>query len=335
MAIQLRNYRERDLELIVVLLNAAEAVDHVEQGTSIAEQREELTRPGLRPEENIFIAEDEEGRLVAYAGQMLKHEAMESGFRTWFNVHPMFRGRGLEDRLLARLEERARERMGRISSERVYFACSGHTVYEERLRAIERAGMKEVRRFWLMVRPILDNVSESRFPADLIIRSYRMGEDDAQACEAVNDAFREHFGHAAESVEEWQHFVHSMNYRPELTVLAIDPRADRIAGFCHVTINEGECQRIGRRRGWIDILGVRKEYRHRGLGEALILQGMRNLGAAGLQEAALGCDSENTTGATRLYFRVGYQVSKTWVAYDKYLRESLARVERDRAPAVV
>jgi mycothiol synthase len=332
MGIQLRNYRERDLELIVVLLNAAEAVDHVEQGTSIAEQREELTQPGLKPEENVFVAEDEEGRLVAYAGQMLKHEATESGFRSWFNVHPMFRGRGLEDRLLARLEKRARERMAGIAAEKVYFACGGHSVYEERLRAIERAGMKEVRRFWLMIRPSLENVPEPQFPADLIIRSYRMGEDDAEAREADNDAFREHFGHADETKEEWQHFVHSINYRPELTVLAIDPHADRIAGFCHITINEGECQRLGRRRGWIDILGVRREYRRRGLGEALILQGMRNLHAARIQEAALGCDSENTTGATQLYFRVGYQVLRTWIAHDKYLRDLSTQIQDERSP---
>lgn len=334
MAIQLRNYRERDLELIVVLLNAAEAVDRAETGTSVVELREELTLPGLRPEENVFVAEDEEGRLVAYARLMLKDEAEESGFRTWLNVHPMFRGRGLEDRLLARLEARARERMTGLGAEKVYFSCGVHTAYPERLRAIERAGMREVRRFWIMVRPNLKNLSEPRFPDGLTLRSYRMGEDDAQAREAVNDAFREHFGYADESLADWQHFVHSVNYRPELTVLAIDPRVDRIAGFCHITVNEGECQRIDRRRGWIDTLGVRREYRRQGLGEALILQGMRNLANAGVQEAALGCDSENTTGATRLYFRVGYQVFRTWIAFDKYLREPSARVERDRAPAV-
>ena len=284
MGVQIRNFRERDLELIVVLLNAAEAVDHVEQETSLAEQQIEFADPRLEPEQDVFVAEDDDGRLVAYAGLITRHEGTETGFRTWFNVHPMFRGRGLEDRLLARLEERARERLDEITSDKVYLACGGHTAYEERLRAIERAGMLEIRRFWVMIRPDLINLPPPTFPPGLIIRSYRVGEDEAEALDSQNDSFSDHFGYAPDTMEWWEYVVHSSNYRPDLTVLAVDPRNNRIAGFCHIAVNEEECRRLGRRRGWVDILGVRAPYRRRGLGEALILQGMHNLKEAGVTE---------------------------------------------------
>lgn len=327
MSMQIRNYREKDLPLIVVLLNAAEAVDHAEQGTSLAEKREEFADPRLNTSQDMFVEEDEDGRLVAYAGLFLREDVTETGFRTFFNVHPMFRGRGLEDRLLAKLEERARERLNDIPAQKVYLACSGHTTYVERLEAMKRAGMKEIRRFWTMVRPSLHEIAVPSFPEGMETRSYQMGVDDEEALDAHNDSFSEHFGHTPDPLEWWQYYIHSKNFRPDLTVLAVDGSSGRIAGFCHIIVNEGECERLGRKRGWVDILGVRKPYRNRGLGEALILRGMLNMSRAGMEEAALGCDSENTTGATRLYFRVGYSVHRTWIAYSKYIREPAIQPE--------
>ncbi len=334
MSTQIRNYRESDLQLTVVLLNAAEAADHVEEGTSLEEQREIMARPGLHPEEDVFVAEDEGGRIVALAGMEFKEEAEESGFRSWLNVHPMFRGRGLEDRLLARLEERARAQLGQVKADKVYLSCIGFTAYPERLRAIERAGMKEIRRFWVMRRPDLNDLPTPRFPARFVVRSYRMGEDDAEALDALNDSFSEHFAYSPETPGSFGYYLHLDIYRPDLTVLAIDPRTNQIAGFCHIVVNEGECQRVGRRRGWIDILGVRKAYRHQGLGEALILQGMHKLREAGMTEATLGCDSENTTNATRLYFRVGFTVLREMMLFIKYLREPTREERAEYALAV-
>jgi mycothiol synthase len=329
-SIQIRNYHEGDLPLIVVLLNAAEAVDHAEEGTSIEEQRENFARPELKPEENAFVAVDEGGRIVAMANLILKDEAAESGFRTWFNVHPRFRGRGLEDRLLVRLEERARERLVEAKAEKVYLSSDGHTIYEERLHAMQRAGMEVARRFWLMLRPELKSLPAASFPPDLSVRHYRPGKDDVEALDALNDSFKEHFGHAPNTMDWWQYYLHSPNYRPDLTVLAVEPRSNQIAGYCHIVVNEEECRRLGKRRGWVDILGVRKPFRRGGLGTALLLQGMHNLREAGFAEAILGCDSENTTGATRLYFRVGFQVHRTFIAYFKYLRSPSAPIEAER-----
>lgn len=320
MRIHIRNYREEDIPLIVVLLNAAEAVDRAEDGTSIEELKERVNTPGLNPEQNAFVAEDEGGRIVGFATLALKHEDQESGFRTRFNVHPIYRGRGLEDRLLGRLEERARDRLAEAESPNVYFASNGHTRYEERLCALERAGMKEVRRFWVMVRTPLEELAPLSVSEGLVFRSYRPGEDDAEAIDAHDDSFSEHFAHTQTSNEEWQYAVNSPSFRPDLTILAVDSRSRRIAGYCYIVASDQECRRLGRQRGWIDILGVRKAYRRMGLGQALLTQGLVNLRGAGFTEAALGCDSENTTGATRLYFRLGFQVQRTDIAFSKYLR---------------
>ncbi len=333
MPIQIRPYMERDLEMLVVLLNAINATDQMEEGTSLEEKREYLAAPETIPQENAFVAEEDGGRLVAFGTVRLNKDEGMNGFRARLETHPMYRGRGLEDRLLTRLQQRAMERIGESTTPKVYFACAGHTADEEKLHALERAGMHEIRRFWVMLRPELNNVPTPRFQDGLIVRTLQLGQDDEKARDALNDSFSEHFGFAPETTESFQWYLHLPLYRPDLTVLAIDPTYNRIVGFCHIVINEGECQRLGRKRGWIDILGVREEYRHKGLGEALILQGMHNLRSAGMTEAALGCDSENTTNATALYFRTGFEVIKTNIVYEKLIREPSPQDEREPAVA--
>jgi len=71
--------------------------------------------------------------------------------------------------------------------------------------------------------------------------------------------------------------------------------------------------------GWISILGVRRRWRRRGLGEALLRHAIRTLHARGLRRAGLGVDAESPTGATRLYERVGMRVAVRSDSWDKQL----------------
>ncbi|MCD6555341.1 MAG: GNAT family N-acetyltransferase [Anaerolineae bacterium] len=80
--------------------------------------------------------------------------------------------------------------------------------------------------------------------------------------------------------------------------------------------------RTGRREGWVDTLCVRRPYRRRGVGEALLLAGLHKLRDAGLEIAALGTDAENLTGAVRLYERVGFREARRWVNYRMMISNS-------------
>ena len=72
--------------------------------------------------------------------------------------------------------------------------------------------------------------------------------------------------------------------------------------------------------GWIPTLAVRKPYRRRGLGQALLQHAFRALQARGVQRVGLGVDAKNKTGATRLYERVGMHVDQETVHYEIELR---------------
>ncbi len=318
MSITIRLYRPEDLPGIVNVINAADLWDKTENGASLEEMQDYLARPNLVPTENVFVAEDE-GVIVAYADLSFQKED-PNAFRTWFLVHPTRRGHGLEERMLQRLYARAEERLDEAETDRVDFRCVVNVLENERIASMERFGLHEIRRFWTMVHPNLDAIPEPQFPAGIVVRAYRRPEDDVAMHVTDTEVFRDHWGHADHPFEVWLHYIGQPFVKPEISVVAENPATGEIAGFCMLAINDEENARLGVRRGWIDILGVRRAYRQHGLGTALILKGLQQLRESGCVQAALGCDSENLTGATRIYERVGFRVDKTRIAYSKAVR---------------
>jgi ribosomal protein S18 acetylase RimI-like enzyme len=71
--------------------------------------------------------------------------------------------------------------------------------------------------------------------------------------------------------------------------------------------------------GYTDLLGVRREFRGRGIARALLADAMRRFAAAGLDKASLDVDSENPSGALALYTKMGYVAVNRSLAWDKEL----------------
>ena len=72
---------------------------------------------------------------------------------------------------------------------------------------------------------------------------------------------------------------------------------DEIAGVVQTWIWPDENERLGVKRGWLERISVRRPWRRRGLGRAMTAEALRRLRDAGMDEAMLGVDSENPTGA--------------------------------------
>jgi ribosomal protein S18 acetylase RimI-like enzyme len=77
--------------------------------------------------------------------------------------------------------------------------------------------------------------------------------------------------------------------------------------------------RTGRLEGWIGILGTRRGFRRIGLARAMLLRGLQQLKAAGMDTAKIGVDAENPLGARQLYESVGFQKLHTRLMYVKDL----------------
>ena len=71
--------------------------------------------------------------------------------------------------------------------------------------------------------------------------------------------------------------------------------------------------------GWVKDLAVRPEWRRRGLGEALLRHSFRELFRRGVRRIGLKVDSNNGTGAPRLYERLGFVTDRRYTMFAKRL----------------
>ncbi|MGI9110887.1 MAG: GNAT family N-acetyltransferase [Gaiellaceae bacterium] len=147
----------------------------------------------------------------------------------------------------------------------------------------------------------------------IAVRPMRDGEEE-RIHAAHMSAFADHWEFHEQSFEQWRRWHRdrdSFDATLWFLALAKDETEDEIAGFVLCAPHfSGEPD-----FGWIELLGVRPAWRRRGLGEALLRHGLRALRARGFKGVGLGVDAENTTGAVRLYERVGMRPvrrSDTW-----------------------
>ncbi len=189
----------------------------------------------------------------------------------------------------------------------------------ERLALLEAHGLKVVRYFLRMTRPLDQPIPEPDFPDGFTLR-YLAGTEEAEAwVESFNQSFIDHYNHHDMPVDKRTHWMAEANYKAERDLIAV--AADgTFAAFCWCSINPDENRRNGRNEGWIGILGTRRGYRKLGLGRAMLLAGLHRLKADGVETALLGVDADSPTGALRLYESCGFQTRHTFVSYMKELK---------------
>ena len=149
------------------------------------------------------------------------------------------------------------------------------------------------------------------WPEGINVRTYAPG--DARAVYDANlDAFADHWDFVPLSYETWTElFLRSSDFDPTLWFIAEEQGAIAGCSLCTFERQPGT--------GHVNILGVRPQWRRRGLGLALLLHSLRELRARGRAKADLGVDAENTTGAVRLYERAGMHVARRMDSYEKAL----------------
>jgi ribosomal protein S18 acetylase RimI-like enzyme len=104
-------------------------------------------------------------------------------------------------------------------------------------------------------------------------------------------------------------------FDPSLWHIAMD--GDQIAGFSICSIERSDPEAP---MGWVHALGVRRAWRKRGLGMALLLHSFGEFYRRGYRKAGLGVDASNLTGALRLYERAGMSVFRQYDRYELELR---------------
>ncbi|MGH9117949.1 MAG: GNAT family N-acetyltransferase [Acidimicrobiales bacterium] len=92
---------------------------------------------------------------------------------------------------------------------------------------------------------------------------------------------------------------------------------EEVVGQVRTHANPGEAGRLGRRRGWTEDISTSRAWRRRGVASALICNSLRQLRELEFDEAGLGADTENLSGAFDLYASLGYRQVSLRAVYER------------------
>jgi mycothiol synthase len=292
-----------DVDAIAATLNIHSAAVLGTPWVTAPEVRSWLDLPGLDPAHDMRVVESPDGTIAGYADIGGGHEPGEP---LWIDLRVPPRRPDVAARLLEAMETRARERGGDRPLRAVVFEPDrdAHSLFR-------RAGYRHIRSSYHMER-ILDEVPEPAvWPAGLRRRAFVPGADDERVYEAHMDAFADHWSFHRQHYDEWRHWGFQDGFDPALWLVVEDGPEIAACCLCRSFVPSD------RDLGWVAVLGVRRQWRRRGLARALLLESFRELRARGRGRAGLGVDAENTTGAVSLYEGVGMHVARRSDTYEK------------------
>lgn len=312
-----RRFRdEADFEVMAAIIKVCrwhDQIERVETAQDIA--RKVAWTSNYDPDEALLFAEVR-GEGVAFS--VHRWEALDSDERVYIHsgfILPEWRRKGLGRSMLHYSERR----LHRAATEGRRSGASSlqSTVADTELEAqalLREEGYAPVRHWLKMVRDLTEPIAEAPMPLGLEVRPVKP-EEVRKILHAADEAFRDHWGHRLMTEEDVQRVLAKPTFNPKLWKVAWD--GDQVAGMVLSYVDLRENVEYQRKRGHNEDICVRRPWRRLGLARALITQSLRMLRAMDMEEAALGVDAQNPTGALRLYGSLAYRPVKRFTTYRK------------------
>jgi GNAT superfamily N-acetyltransferase len=277
---------------------------------------------GFKPETDIRMIFAPDNTLVALSECWQTHEPP---VHPWMFsvVHPDHWGRGIGSHLVTWAEDRASAAMEKCAPELRVAPRTGTLAHNKAGKELlERLGWKHIRSYYRMVTDLDSAPEVPPLPVGITIRPYNPGTETEAVYLTLTESFKDHFGVVTPPFEkgfaEFKHnFIEEPGYDPRFWFVAMDGEEMAGISICRrVDAEDPEC-------GWVAELGVLRPWRKRGVGYALLKHSFAAFYADGRKRAGLGVDSQNLTGALRLYERAGMRVQRQYDQYEKELRPGI------------
>ena len=307
-------------KMVAVVAASAEAdkVERVDTVEDVANGYAHLVNSD--PYQDMLFAEVN-NEVIGYSRGFWRQE--ENGPRTYGSIGflaPTWRRKGIgasmfrwiENRMRTIAESHAVTETGLLES----FVTDGNISLAALL---EKNSYKPIRYIVDMLRPDLENIPDLPLPVGLEVRPV-LPEHYRPIWDAHQEAFRDHWGYSELSEEDYQAWLGDKTiFQPQFWQIAWDIKTNEIAGQVRTFINAAENEKYNRKRGYTEFISVRRPWRKRGLARALIVRSLHLQKEQGMTESTLGADSENISGATRIYEDCGFQITKRHAIYRKPL----------------
>jgi mycothiol synthase len=268
------------------------------------------TAPGARLDRDFGVITDSSGAIAGYF--LIQFEPPHTTVSVIGAVALPHHNRGIGSAIIAEVERRGRE-LAAVHEDVIL--RMGVLAGEPRVAALLTAhGFREARVFWSMTLRFDGPPPPPAEVAGIDVRTLVLGQE-REVYECAAEAFEDHWGEGFPSEQSWLHrHVHaSDSFDPELWYLAWE--GERLVGLLLAAADAEEDPELG----YVGLLGVRREARCRGIGEALLRRSFVTFHGLGKRGAQLVVDSESSTGANRLYERVGMTARPRFANWDRPL----------------
>jgi mycothiol synthase len=279
-----------------------------------------------------WVATTKDGSVVAFV--YLGAEQHPVVYETGGAVHPRYRGQGIGTRLLAWAEHRTLEHVAEAMPDaKVVLQCN---IFEDDhlTRALLIDRNYALAREWIHLKIELATAPPApRLPDQIVIRQMDQRRDWPQVDAALAEAFEDHWGQLQSPVESAMADQDDDTGEPDAADEDNEDDVDdpyfNSAAFCFVALHGaevvGSCLGNARTVEWPDqgrvgSLSVRRQYRGRGIGRALMLHAFQAFYDHGIRQVSTDTDADNFTGSYRLYLDLGMRIFRREHLYEKEIR---------------
>jgi mycothiol synthase len=311
-----------DVEPAIKLFNSwSQSVLRRDEFIDPSDIRNEWVSPGFDPAEDIRLVFAPNREMVGYIEAWTNaHPPVHPWI--WVRVHPDYECLNIGAWLIEWAEQRALQVLPTISEGLRFAPHIGTYRQADQFKTlIEELGYRYIRSSYRMMIEMDEPAPEPVWSEGITLRTFDPQTDAEAVYRAFVESFRDHFGFVEEPFEQgfkrFRHFqLESEDFDPTLQFLAIDRLSGEIAGFniCQAHVYDDP------QVGWVGILGVRRPWRKRGIGLALLRHSFNEFYRRGTRKVGLGVDAQNLTGALRLYENAGMHVHYVFDIYEKELR---------------
>lgn len=292
-----------DAEVITEMFIEQEVLINGEPESTPEDLFDDWATPGFVIERDTWtvFSGDE---LVGYCG-IVKNIPPDI-YAAYGAVRPSHWDRGIGNYLFDVVERRAVEIADGPASVRQWVDAKD----ERAIELLIRRGYEFVRRFWRMDISLEQELPSPGEPEGISIRGFVKGSDERTAHDVLEAAFAEHWGFSPRTYEQaaesrWE----AGWFHPEMSLVA---EAD--GSMVAVCINGPRLS-----DGYVEDLGVLPDWRGRGVAETLLRRSFSIFKEQGKRRACLNVDSDNSTGAMRLYERVGMRPATSYDVYQSHV----------------
>jgi ribosomal protein S18 acetylase RimI-like enzyme len=133
--------------------------------------------------------------------------------------------------------------------------------------------------------------------------------------EVLRRALPPDHGSAPVDQASWHSLVRGHGARADLSVVAVEEATGEVVGLCLNQAYPEDDELTGRHEAWIENLATAGRWRGRGVASSMIARSMWAFAEAGFSHAMIAVDTDNLTGAARLYRSLGFERERRSVTH--------------------